>query len=242
LILRHLLVDLGNSRAKLAWVSSPPSIDFLAAAESLPDVLARVNETPNRIWLSSVGEHARTDELCQLLQARWDTSIERVDVPRFQHHLATRYDPGQLGVDRWLALLACVDLSPGPALVVDAGTAITLDLLDTSGEHVGGYILPGLKMAESALLEGTAIRLPDGNREDFSEMGATNTASAIHQGTTLSVVALIERLSDRLGEHGRLYVGGGDAHRLSELLTIPHDKVDHLVLRGLARLALLEEE
>ncbi len=237
----HLLIDLGNSRAKFA-LASPSDIEFLPVSELPQNVLSAIAEAPDRIWLSSVAEHTRTDELCQFMEARWGAPIERVEVPRYQHHLSTRYAPGQLGVDRWLALLACADLSPGAALVVDAGTAITLDLLDASKEHVGGYILPGLRMAENALLQGTAIRLPPDTMEVSSDLGATDTAAAIRQGIAMSVVTLIERLSDRLGKPCRVYLGGGDAHRLSEFLTIPHDKVDHLVLRGLARLAVLEGE
>jgi len=138
-------------------------------------------------------------------------------------------------------MLACVGESPGGCLVVDAGTAVTLDVVDEQSEHQGGYILPGLNLARRALLAGTSIEIPERYKPRRGEY-ALDTEAAISQGILLSVVAMIEKLLSQLDGQPQLFVGGGDADRLSACLEVPHVKVDHMVLRGLSRLALLEEK
>ena len=64
-------------------------------------------------------------------------------------------DPERLGVDRWLALIAARERSKQPTVIVDAGSACTIDLLDSEGRHLGGYILPGLTAMGEALVRGT---------------------------------------------------------------------------------------
>jgi type III pantothenate kinase len=139
-------------------------------------------------------------------------------------------------------MLACRGKAGEAGLVVDAGTAITLDVVDDQAVHQGGYILPGLDLAQRALLDGTAIdiRLP-GNPE-APQAYATDTAAAISQGIALSVAAFIEKLFSRLHGARQVWLGGGDAERLAACLEVPHVKVEHMVLRGLARLASLEEK
>jgi len=236
--MRSLIIDQGNSRTKLAW-SEKGNLEVLPLADSLEAALEGLTHRPARVWLSSVADHKRTGKVSQAIDARWGLPVEQVSVPRYQRHLPTRYVAGQLGVDRWLAMLACVGLSQGPCLVVDAGTAITLDLVNAQGEHQGGYILPGLELSRQALLKGTAIAMPP--REGAVQAGlATDTGAAISQGIQLSVLALIERLQAQSGGQTQVFLGGGDAARLSNALALPHRVLDSMVLRGLSRLASLE--
>ncbi len=99
-------------------------------------------------------------------------------------------DPSRLGVDRWLAMLAAHAASTKACLVVDCGTALTIDKLTASGEHCGGYIIPGLALMRRSLEENTRIRL----NKEFEAGGVAlghSTDEAVYHGSLAAAVALI---------------------------------------------------
>jgi type III pantothenate kinase len=147
-------------------------------------------------------------------------------------------EPARFGVDRWLALLAARREAPGSALVLDVGTAVTYDLLLADGRHLGGLILPGMRMMRESLLAGT--RIPAVEPADSLEPWAADTAPAVAAASVQAPAALTERLRDRLaaaaGEAPTVLITGGDAERLVAALDRPARFVPDLVLRGLALL------
>jgi len=233
----QLLIDLGNTRMKLAWARGE-GIDDLRMGGDYASVLAEVDQEPELVWLSGVSGPQQTQRLVAEISNRWACPVERVSVARYQQHLPTRYEVEQLGVDRWLAMLACQARCDGGFLVVDCGTAITLDLVSAAGTHTGGYILPGFGLMRDALLQATAIQVPETTAPAAGL--ATDTASAITRGAYASVVALIEKLLAQAEAETALFIGGGNARSLSPLVSQPHAIVEQLVLRGLARLSFLE--
>jgi type III pantothenate kinase len=135
---------------------------------------------------------------------------------------------------------------PDGCLIVDAGTAATYDLLLPDGIHLGGLILPGVRMMRDSLLAGTNI--PRVEPEPAAEPWATDTGTAVAAGSLHAIAALARHLHDRLAERlsaacpserhepPAVLLAGGDADILSPLLGRPHRSVPDLVLRGLARL------
>ena len=235
--MKDLLVDLGNSRIKLAWAGAE-GIDFLGSFGDYGAALDVPRALPDRVWLSSVADSKSEGRLRELLRERWDCPVREVSVARYAQHLPTRYAADQLGVDRWLAMLACRGFCAGAFLVVDCGTAITLDQVDGQGVHVGGYILPGFPMMQAALLDGTSITLRAARGPDAAL--PCDTAAAISRGSRTAVAALIERMARHEDAGLRIFLGGGDAAALAPLLPITHDIVGQLVLLGLSRLSRLE--
>lgn len=232
-----LLLDQGNTRIKSAWArkGAVKWIDTLTS----PDMSAlSVDDLPDRVWVSSVATAPQRLALLESIESHWHCRASSVTIPPYRHHQPTRYDTAQLGVDRWLAVLGCRALDRLPCVVVDCGTAITIDLVDREGIHIGGYILPGLGLMQEALYRGTAIPQRE---EPLGEPPAVSTASAIGLGSQLAVVALIEQQLDLLGQDAHIFLGGGDARQLSPRLSVTHDIVEQMVLMGLARLAELEE-
>jgi type III pantothenate kinase len=139
-------------------------------------------------------------------------------------------EPEKLGVDRWLALLAAWHELGRACVVVDAGTAVTVDVLDGSGAHQGGYIVPGLTLMLDALLSGTSgVRLSAGPVASLA--AGTCTSDAVLQGCTAMTVALIERA--RGGSELPLVLTGGDAELLAPWLAAPSLLRPELVLDGL---------
>ncbi|HYU69331.1 MAG TPA: type III pantothenate kinase [Burkholderiales bacterium] len=141
---------------------------------------------------------------------------------------------GQLGPDRWAALIGAWSILRGPCLVVTAGTATTVDFLRGDGRFVGGAILPGLELMKRSLARDTAgLRLARGR---FSAE-PRNTADAIETGCLLAQAGAIERAFATM-EHGAACVlAGGAARRIARHLSIPVRLVDNLVLEGLVRIA-----
>lgn len=152
------------------------------------------------------------------------------------------YDtPSMLGVDRWLAVLAASRYGSGGFVVVDCGSAVTVDLL-SAGQHLGGYIVPGLRLMNRALFGDTArvkVAADWQTAEQTLEPGR-NTAAAVTAGLPLMVVGLVQEVLRRqqnssASAHWKVLLAGGDARQLSALLPADMDwqLVDDLVLDGL---------
>lgn len=142
------------------------------------------------------------------------------------------YDnPAQLGADRWAALIAARALHTGPAIVMMAGTATTIDALDGDGRFRGGLILPGLELMRAALARNTAD-LPQAAGH-YREQ-PTNTDDGIVSGAIHATLGALERLRNTLGKETPCLLSGGAAAELAPLLTQPCRLIDNLVLEGLA--------
>lgn len=145
-------------------------------------------------------------------------------------------EPKALGVDRWLAMLAAWQEFRSDLVIVDAGSAMTLDVIDASGQHRGGLITAGIEMSRAALLRDTG-RIP---LSDIGEIAwlTNNTRDAVSAGPTLSAASLASGLLDHLGEtlSPKLVVTGGDAARIVPWLKHPAELRPDLVLDGLGLL------
>jgi len=144
--------------------------------------------------------------------------------------------PAQLGADRWAALIGARQLFPGDCLVVNAGTATTIDVLDSSGIFQGGVILPGIDLMRASLAGNTAqLPLADGACQPLPR----NTADAIASGALLATAGAITRMFAHVAATpgATCLVTGGAAALLLPVLHVPWRAVEHLVLEGLRRVA-----
>jgi type III pantothenate kinase len=143
--------------------------------------------------------------------------------------------PEQLGADRWAALIGARALHEGACLVVCAGTATTIDVLDAEGNFQGGLILPGIELMCRALAHGTAqLPLAEGRFAGLPR----NTMDAIVSGCLHAQAGAVERMFEQVAGHpgATCLVSGGAAGQFFELLRLPKRRVDNLVLEGLARM------
>jgi len=119
----------------------------------------------------------------------------------------------------------------GATLVVDAGSALTLDIISIEGRHLGGYIVAGQRLMRSALWRGThAVKVaptPVGNLLE----PPTNTVDAVCNGGLLSATAMIEKIARQ--HCAAIVITGGDGRSLAAHLAEPALCVDDLVLEGL---------
>ena len=139
------------------------------------------------------------------------------------------HEPQRLGVDRWLALLAIKARGENSAVIIDVGTACTIDVLE-NGQHLGGYIFPGLALARDALVANTdKIRFAD-DPEPTTSLG-TDTAGCVLAGIWLTLLASCQSVIDRF-PHATVYITGGSARELAAL-GLAAQRVDGLVFEGL---------
>ena len=159
-------------------------------------------------------------------QLRFDIAV--VDSSRLPTCYAA---PERLGIDRWLAVLA-VAQQRKPALVVDAGTAVTLDVYLPDRGHAGGYILPGLRLQREVLAAQTArVSFP---APDWSDLAlGTDTASCVGKGSLRTLVALVRDMQASLPTEAEVWLTGGDAGLLLPWLPAARLAPD-LLLQGMA--------
>jgi type III pantothenate kinase len=147
--------------------------------------------------------------------------------------------PQQLGVDRWMALIASWDRFHSAACIVDCGTAVTLDALSHDGRHLGGLIAPGLRLMQKALSSGAqALKDIPGGRV---RLLANNTEDAIAAGTFFALTALIDSFVDKvqaeLSTPALTILTGGDAPAVLPRLSTHAILEPDLILCGLAVVA-----
>ncbi|WP_158545287.1 type III pantothenate kinase [Bremerella cremea] len=151
--------------------------------------------------------------------------------------------PEKVGADRLAAAVAANYLRDKnrPAIVVDAGTAITVDAISTEGKFVGGAILPGMRTSAKALASQTdALPQIEIHVEDCPQAIGTNTTEAMQSGlfwgSVGAVQETIRRVSAQLGSDSspQIFFSGGDVHYFAPWMDLEIQTVDHLVLRGVA--------
>ena len=237
-----LAIDAGNSRVKWGWhdgsgwtsLATVSLIEFAAANHDI-NPFAATHADPEKIIISNVA-----GEAAHQLIVNW-TSIFEAE-PHWLHGepercgVNSRYDvPGQLGPDRWAALVAARALHKGPCLVVNSGTATTIDILTADGTFEGGVILPGVELMRFVLHEHTG-RLP--LQQGEISAAPRNTVDAIESGCWQAQAGAVERMARSLGDGSLCMVSGGAGRALAAQLSgIECRYVDNLVLEGLARIA-----
>ncbi|WP_047534030.1 type III pantothenate kinase [Methylotenera sp. N17] len=244
-----LLVDVGNTRTK--WVLAENNhmlteIDVCLNQDVASSTIASLAEVVHKVSIANVAGDAMAQTLAEVMQAV-DAPVTMVQTSHEACGVRNGYDyPQALGVDRWVSLIAAYDKQKASCLVINAGTAVTIDALSVpkAADHanfMGGVIMPGVGVMLNTLAEKTAqLNVMDGSVMDFP----TNTQDAMHTGCLAAVIGVIQRqwqLLQALDQQApAILLSGGDAELLAKHL--PADLaektiiVDNLVLRGLMRM------
>jgi type III pantothenate kinase len=243
---RTLVIDRGNSRCKAAcfdaadqllWTDREPA----TAAEEPADVAQRISH-----WRSRGFEHCvigtvlrETEDLEEAL-ARAGVSVDRWYRSGAELPVETAVaQPETLGVDRIAACLGAHHECEGAAVVVDCGTAITVDWIDARGVFQGGVIVPGRRLAAASLADGTS-QLPRiepwGDPEPLPLPGRS-TEEAIRHGLDRGIPAMVDGLVQLLrsaaGPAARLWSTGGDGEWYVRRSRLPFQQESTLVGKGL---------
>lgn len=191
--------------------------------------------------LVSVRSGDETDLLIAALTKAFSVPIVRAGSMSTLAGVTNGYDDFErLGLDRWLAFVGAYHLARGACLVVDLGTAITSDFVSSAGNHLGGFICPGMPLMRNLLRTHTRrIRYDDATAaEALIELTpGRSTAEAVERGCSLMVrgfvLTQLEMAREYWGDDFSIFVTGGDAALVAEILPGARRMPD-LVFVGLA--------
>ncbi|MDP1657934.1 MAG: type III pantothenate kinase [Methylotenera sp.] len=249
-----LTIDCGNTRTKWAVFNATGEVcnqDACLNAEISTIDFSPIALGYERVVISNVAGERCTAELIKKispykLPVHWIKSTSQIcDV-------LNRYSkPETLGTDRWAALIATWHIKQAPCVVVNAGTAVTIDALTTDAltttnnqaEFIGGLILPGFNLMQQSL-GGATARLPmpaSANSAQSPDIFAKNTADAMRIGALKAISGAIKLMADALEAQCQhpptIIISGGNAQTIKDNLSGDVTNqvliVDNLVLRGL---------
>ena len=240
-----ILFDCGNSQIKAQYFQAGCLQASFACCYKVDwsDRLTRWMEPleSTQAYLCSVLDKERKAELAGCLGEKFATNITRFhSEPRAFDVINGYAEPGRLGVDRWMALLGAAGMSATDCIVIDAGSAITLDLLSADGQHLGGAILPGLNTSIDAFkrifshIDFYHAAIAEAATPGCSTEAAIQIDYEHHSIERLP--ALVNRWIPLLNNDLTLLLAGGDAARVQRLLEQPARIVPDLVFRGMRRL------
>jgi type III pantothenate kinase len=212
--------DIGNSRCKWRLLKGEVVVqrgDFhhQQGFDQLPTSSAikrvRVSCVADDIVLNALAGHLEN------LQLQLEIAVPTATLGNVRNAYK---DPSKLGVDRWLALVAAYKRKLGAVLVIDAGSALTVDLVGHDGNHLGGYIVPGIQLMKSSLLKETGgVRFDESECLDGVAFGCS-TLDAVNGGVrsalTGSVMVALHEAECRVGKNFSVLFTGGDAELLVE--------------------------
>lgn len=245
-----LLLDMGNSRLKSAVLNDAGDLSqFVSTAyvdqmpiETLQEHLGKYKGITKVVLVSVLGE-AFHELVLNLFEER-EISLIWAASEQQAYGVVNKYEqPTQLGSDRFVALVAARKSFPKQnCIVIDCGTAVTIDALSHEGEFCGGVIIPGLKLWSDSLIK-RAGQLNE-HQIDDTDLFAKDTAQAIGSGSIFGLTSAIEGISKRMSqkleeqtqvmEATRLVICGGDAELVSNYSQLEFELMPNLVLIGLA--------
>jgi len=211
-----IYLDIGNSNVKWKYAG-----EYFETSNSEFN-LAKLPKS-SKIWVSNVSRSLVVED---------NRNISIVEPQKSYKSLVNSYEkPNLLGSDRWLAMIASYKMSPNKGfIVVDIGTAVTIDLVDKSGLHMGGVIFPGLLK-----IRNTFNHFPVDKKNNSNEIGQS-TKEAWSIGTlSILVSGINQKIHDIKVKvpDVNIYITGGGYDEVEKLLDFPHIYHKNLVLEGL---------
>lgn len=246
-----LLVDIGNTRIK--WTIANDGV--LSGQDALLHDLSSMSsknsagrltvldqqwadfETPERVVIANGAGPTLARHIEFWVKQHWLCPISYITTPKAGCGVVNAYERHQdLGIDRWLNLLASHHKIDGNVCVIDCGTAITVDAIKSNGEHLGGCILPGLAMMRATLNQTGKIEIDDYDNNDLSSVNAS-TKSAVYCGTLYAAIkaidAIVSDMKKELGDDVSCVITGGDAEQILALLQQPTCYEQDWVFQGM---------
>ena len=239
-----LLIDFGNSRCKWALLNDQAFLESKAYFYKSEDLTQRAHEIAEQICFDSIKQIHAVNVLGngfeQVFRAQANTRA-KIDI-KFHvsllnsHGVMLAYaNPLSYGADRYAALIAAHHKTSGAKIIIDCGTATTVDGIEASGKHLGGLIIPGIELMCSALAnKASGISMPQ--QMNSTQLFNDNTAEAVYSGSALvlshGVRGIVQEIMSKINLQATVYVTGGQ-NKMIDLAGIEHVDCPNLVLEGL---------
>lgn len=246
-----LFIDVGNTALKWRW-RRRGDVVFQGCCrherrwESVTrEMLASIDDVEllKSVWVASVGGSAADAQIRHWLVALTGVSPHFYYSQKADKGINSCYSqPRKLGVDRWVAMIEAYRLH-GACVVIDCGSALTVDAVDNNGQFLGGYIVPGMGMLRGTLLRDAADIQVESARAALG-LGQ-NTGECVHNGLLRMSVAFVTdvvvELRRRLADTCTVVVTGGNALELVDAFPFEFLHWPDLVLNGLEYVAAQEQ-
>lgn len=236
-----LAIDSGNSYIKWGLYEASQWLKKGKVHQSDVSLLATQFKQllkPKIVVVSHVGRATVRCEIANIIASLYTLEPSWIVAQKYGFGITNRYmDPVQLGCDRWLALIAAWDkINYRRCLVVNVGTAMTVDALTDHGEFLGGIIVPSAYLIFKSLCLNTQLDYLQ--KDSYNDFPLT-TNEAIHSGAIHCLVGAIERMHQLFIDKFNCsmvdcVISGGGASILLPFIKMPIVLVDELVLEGLA--------
>lgn len=240
-----LLIDIGNTRSKFVFVDDQDTliatsdIQQLANSQLTTAYFVQHWQDASAIILASVNEQCLTEQICSWAQHQ-QIPVLIVQTQQEQHGVRCAYaTPSNLGVDRTLALVGAHAQFPNRNLVIiDSGTATTVDVLTAQGQHLGGWIVPGIDLMYQALMANTASIHALPARPSTASFGQ-NSPECVNQGIWAMTLGLIKQAVDEANKLivvDDIIICGGNGRHLYQLNEYSNAILEEtLVFKGLQK-------
>ena len=217
-----LLIDIGNTNAKGVWFHKLAQQKF----QPVQDLESAI-DSAMCIYYCSV---STTHPLLKKLDMQQANQV--ITQPESKGVLCGYAEFQNLGVDRWVAVLGAHRKYQTNILVIDCGTATTIDYVTASGQHEGGWILPGITTMRESLLQNTD-RIFDEVIQPEAEFGK-NTPNALRNGCAMATVGAIHQAIQHIPDGSKIIFTGGDGALMQSLCQFESDLMMDLVFEGLS--------
>jgi len=248
--MKALLLDIGNSRIKWGVLDEGDihrtghiSQDRIRD-KGLQVLTTKLPRRVDEVFVSNVAGTSFATRLSGVVGMHCECDVHFARVEKAAWGLRNSYtQPRRMGVDRWVAMVGAWAEFHRSCLVVDVGTAVTLDAIDGKGAHLGGQIIPGVGTMADALTAATSdiptVRPLPARKGADMKMFARTTAAAVREGALNAVAGAVDRAVRTLRSKGYkpiIVLTGGDASRILGTLSTSPKHRPHLVLQGLAHM------
>jgi type III pantothenate kinase len=233
------LIDIGNSRTKYCIVNHGQRSSTQSIANDLlsSDYLTDSFDTIAKLIVASVSRNELTNEIERWCQIH-NISYQQIFSEKCRDEVVSAYhQPSQLGIDRWLTLIAANRLYPSKnVLIIDAGTATTFDVLASNGVHQGGWILAGIDMLFSSILNNTSQVEANVNKKASLSFGASSSEN-VNNATWAATVGTIDLAILQSKQQGividEILLTGGNGNTLASLISHQCTVIEDLIFIGL---------
>lgn len=234
-----LLIDIGNTRVK--WALADKQLTLRGDGEDWSH-LEPHRDSIHSAWVSCVGKRSTLKKVVKQIKELGSLHVNIAKVTPSASGLVNQYkDLDRLGVDRWVAAIGARALqASGDLIVVDVGTAVTIDAVDAANNYLGGVILPGFTMMHDSLVGRTAgIR---SQRQEALSVIGKNTQECVNAGAHYGVIGAIERIVSEMqvnlkSDSQKLIITGGDAEIVTASSHLQFEYQSNLVFDGLIALS-----
>ena len=249
-----LLLDVGNSRLKWGVLEDGAIrrtghiAQDTIAEQGIQVITTKLPRRVDAVFASNVAGVSYATRLSGVIGMHCNCDVRFARSERRGWGVTNGYrQPRRLGVDRWVAMVGAWSELQRSCLVIDVGTAMTIDAVDDEGQHLGGQIVPGVETMLESLSQATSdlprVRAATKQSPPSLDMFGRNTTAAIREGVQSAVAGAIDRSIDALQSNAYepeiVLTGGGASRILGALEATPLHR-PNLVLQGLA--CMLENE